>query len=112
MPTCAWARPVRTCFHRWKNQWRKIEAGQDLTHSERADVWLSRLNAFQAARDVIRSLYDLVGGSAVYGEKSCLDRALRDVETMCQHIVGQRKGLESVGSLLLDSQSEPEFVLL
>jgi alkylation response protein AidB-like acyl-CoA dehydrogenase len=99
-------------FSSLEHQWRKIEAGEVLTRQERADVWLSRLNAFQAARDVIRTLYDLVGGSAVYGEKSCLDRALRDVETMCQHVTGQRKGLESVGGLLLDLESEPEFVLL
>jgi hypothetical protein len=64
-------------------------------------VWLARTNAFQTARRVVTSLYDLVGGSAVYARKSPFDRHLRDLQTMAQHIVAQTKGWEAVGSLLL-----------
>jgi alkylation response protein AidB-like acyl-CoA dehydrogenase len=84
-----------------ETQWRKIVANEPLTNQERADVWLSRLNAFQECREIVRSLYDVVGGSAIYTYRSSLDRSLRDMETMCQHFVGQRRELSVAGGLLL-----------
>lgn len=83
--------------------WAALEAGRPLTVRERSDVWLSRTNAFQASRDVARLLFDAVGGGAIY--RGPFDRFLRDSETMCQHVVGQRKGFEWVGQLLLDPES-------
>ena len=82
--------------------WDRYDAGEVPTTEERAAGWLSRTNAFQSARQVVRLLYDVIGGSAVYGRQTPFDRYLRDAETMCQHVVGQRKGLELVGAMLLD----------
>jgi hypothetical protein len=48
-------------------------------------------------------LFDTVGGSAIYTRKNPFDRWLRDAETWCQHILVQRRTLESVGGLLLHS---------
>ncbi|MDH3642027.1 MAG: acyl-CoA dehydrogenase family protein [Gammaproteobacteria bacterium] len=93
-------------FATLENQWRKIERDEPLSAAERADLWFSRLNAFQSARKIVRSLYDIVGGNAIYTGKHTLDRALRDVETMCQHIVGQRRELSTVGGLLLNPEDE------
>lgn len=97
-------------------QWQKIEQGKALSKKERVDVWASRLNAFQTARDVVRLLYDTVGGSAIYAnslqKKRPLDRALRDTQTMCQHLVGQYKTLEMSGALLLgESDTSPHVML-
>ncbi len=50
---------------------------------ERADFWLSRVNVAQAAREVIRKLYDVVGGAAIYSRQNPFDLALRDAETWC-----------------------------
>jgi alkylation response protein AidB-like acyl-CoA dehydrogenase len=83
-------------------QWARLEAGEPLTKKERADVWLSRMHASQAARDVARALYDLVGASSIYRRRAPFDRFLRDSETMCQHLVAQEKGYELVGAMLLD----------
>ena len=88
-------------FSSLETQWKKLERGEQLTERERANVWLSRLNAFQSAREVVTLLYDTVGGSAIYAQKGPLDRALRDMNTMCQHLVGQHKTTEGVGALLL-----------
>lgn len=88
-------------FTSLERQWKKLEAGDELTVEERADVWLSRTNAFQTGRQIVADLYDTIGGSAVYSDKSPFDRHLRDMQTACQHIVGQKKPLEGVGSLLL-----------
>jgi len=88
-------------FTSLEEQWRKIEQGEPLTAEERADAWLSRTNAFQAGRKVVSLLYDTIGGSAIYSERSPFDRHLRDMQTACQHAVAQTKGWEGVGSLLL-----------
>jgi len=81
-------------------QWEKLEADVELTKTERANVWLSRTNAFQSARRVVQLMY----GSAIYSRKSPLDRHLRDIETICQHIVAQTRGWETVGAMLLDAE--------
>lgn len=83
-------------------QWDALAEGRPLTKKERADVWMSRTTCFQSSRDVCRTIYDLIGGGAVYGARGPFDRQLRDAETMCQHIVGQEKGFETVGAMLFD----------
>ena len=72
----------------------------------------TRINVGQAAREVIRMLYDAVGGSAIYSKKNPFDLALRDAETWCQHLAVQRRTLEWVGGLLLKSDGPPPFPLL
>ena len=67
-------------------------------------LWINS-NADVARRQITRLLYDAVGGSAIYSAKSPLDRHLRDMQTACQHIAGQAKGLEAVGALLLGGDS-------
>jgi hypothetical protein len=52
-------------------------------------------------------LYDAVGGSAIYSRKGPFDRALRDAETWCQHVVVQRRTLEHIGAMLLKSGGSP-----
>lgn len=99
-------------FDALSTQWDRLEAHEPLTKKERADVWLSRTNAFQSAREVTRIVFDLIGGGAVYGKRGPFDRYLRDVETMCQHIVGQEKGFEMVGAMLLDPQGASIHPLL
>jgi alkylation response protein AidB-like acyl-CoA dehydrogenase len=93
-------------------QWRCLEQNTPLSKNERGDVWLSRLNAFQAAREIASMFYDTVGADAIYTKKSVLDRAIRDTNTMCQHVVGQKKGLEDVGALLLDAVDGPGSPML
>ena len=88
-----------------EREWARLEQNEQPTVRERADAWLSRVNAAQAARDIVRMLYDAVGSAAIYSKRSPLDRALRDAETFCQHIVSQRKTLEMVGAMLLNADT-------
>ncbi len=88
-------------FSTLERQWTKLEAGEDLTPDERAEVALARTNAFQAGRDVVSLMYDTIGGSAIYSKKSPFDRHMRDMQTACQHLVAQHKSWEGAGSLLL-----------
>jgi alkylation response protein AidB-like acyl-CoA dehydrogenase len=88
-------------FDAMEREWVRLERHEEPTVRERADAWLSRVNAAQTARDIIRMLYDATGSAAIYAERGPLDRALRDAETFCQHIVAQRKSLEMIGGMLL-----------
>jgi len=97
-------------FESFATQWAKLEAGGEPNAQERSSVMLARMNAFQASRDVVSLMYDTVGGTAVYAEKTPLDRHLRDVSTMCQHTMGQRKVREWVGQLLLTGTSDAPFL--
>lgn len=93
-------------FAALETQWTMLDKDQELTLEVRRDVWLSRLNAFQRARDIARLLYDVVGGSAIYSQNGPYDRGVRDTETMCQHLVGQLRTLEDVGGMLLNSDNK------
>jgi len=90
-------------FSAMAREWARLEKNEQPSVRERADAWLSRVNAAQAARDIIRMLYDAVGSAAIYSERGPLDRALRDAETFCQHIVAQRRTLEMIGAMLLNA---------
>jgi alkylation response protein AidB-like acyl-CoA dehydrogenase len=92
-------------FSAMEREWACLEKNETPSVRERADAWLSRVNAAQAARDIIRMLYDAAGSAAIYSDRSPLDRALRDAETFCQHIVAQRKTLAMVGAMLLNADT-------
>jgi alkylation response protein AidB-like acyl-CoA dehydrogenase len=92
-------------FDALERLWVCLERGDEPDASVRAHVWLSRTTAFQNARRAVQDLYDAVGGSAIYVRKSPLDRQLRDIQTICQHIAAQKKGWEPVGQLLLGGSS-------
>jgi indole-3-acetate monooxygenase len=91
-------------------QWARLERGEPLTPKERADTFLARQHAFQTARRVVTLMYDTIGGAAVYA-KNPFDRHLRDINTACQHIVGQQKTLESPGGLLLGVEDRANRML-
>ena len=53
--------------------------------------------------DVVQLVYKAAGGGAVY-QKGPLDRCLRDVLTMNQHVIGTLRTYEMAGRLLLGLQ--------
>jgi hypothetical protein len=73
-----------------ERHWRRLDAREPLTEKDSTDLALSRVNSAQAARQTIRSLYDAVGSAAIYAERGPFDRALRDIDTLCQHFAVQR----------------------
>jgi len=61
---------------------------------------LAMLNAFDASAQAVHLVFKARGGTAVYAE-STLDRRLRDVLTMNQHVVVTLKSYEMAGRTLL-----------
>jgi len=81
----------------------------DLSPDERIATALARTNAMRTARDIVRRLYDLLASTSIY-KPSPMDRWLRDLETMCQHVMAQDKVIQSCGAHLLGGT--PEFPLV
>ncbi|WP_035739233.1 acyl-CoA dehydrogenase family protein [Glycomyces arizonensis] len=78
----------------------------DLTDDQRIATMLPRVNSFRAARRIISRLYDLLATGAIY-RPNPMDRWLRDITTMCQHIVVQDQIVQSAGAYLLGG--DPQF---
>jgi indole-3-acetate monooxygenase len=91
-------------------EWEKVQAGSALTLDERAQTVLARVNAFRAARRVVQRLFDLVATTSIY-KPSPMDRWMRDVNTMCQHVMAQDQVVQSAGAHLLGGTPHNPFIL-
>ncbi|MFJ9691393.1 acyl-CoA dehydrogenase family protein [Kitasatospora sp. NPDC101183] len=90
--------------------WARLVANEPVRPQERAIAALARYNAFRTARDIASDLYDLVGGDSIYSQRTPLDRRLRDLTTICQHVVGQDLILDWSGELLLGGMPDTPFI--
>lgn len=78
--------------------WTTVEAGGTPTMRQRAALGGSYVHVFRSCREAVQTLYDALGTSAIY--RSCpLDRHLRDLLTIAQHVLAQPKMLEPIGQL-------------
>jgi alkylation response protein AidB-like acyl-CoA dehydrogenase len=67
---------------------------------QRADVWSAAHHAAFTARDAVRAACDVAGSPSLY-VKSPLERAIRDVQAVTQHIILKDAWLEDVGRVPL-----------
>ncbi|MGI5350695.1 acyl-CoA dehydrogenase family protein [Streptomyces sp. CA-250714] len=94
-----------------EHRWERLASGvtlSELTPDERIATMLTRLAAMRGARDIVRRLYDLLATAAIY-KPSPMDRWLRDMETMCQHVMAQDQIIQSAGAFVLGGR--PRFPL-
>jgi len=80
--------------------WTDTATTKQITDATRASVRLASTHAARAAKRVVDTAYHLGGGTALYS-KSPLQRCLRDVNTMTQHIMVAEPTLRPVGRILL-----------
>jgi len=84
--------------------WATLDAGDTPTPEQRAALAGSYAHTFRTCRGAVSLLYEEVGSQSVY--RSCpLDRHLRDLMTISQHIMGQTRMLEMAGALWLGQPS-------
>ena len=89
--------------------WAILQAGDIPTLQERAALGGCYVHTFRACLEAVQLLYETVGSTAIY--RTCpLDRHLRDLITIGQHILAQTKLLEVVGGMWFGV--EPENPLL
>ncbi|GIH72485.1 acyl-CoA dehydrogenase family protein [Sphaerimonospora thailandensis] len=90
--------------------WDRLASGVEPAPDERAAAVLARTNSFRVARSIVTRMVDLVATAAIY-RPSPLDRWLRDLTTMCQHVIAQDQVIQSAGAHLLGGVPQNPFSL-
>lgn len=92
--------------------WETLLAGEQVTFEERTDLLLAAANATRSAAAAVDTVYTLAGATANY-RRSPLQRALRDIHALTQHIGTAPHQYESAGRMLLGLQPlQPPLILL
>jgi alkylation response protein AidB-like acyl-CoA dehydrogenase len=89
--------------------WEALRSEGRLSHELRLHVSLSRVNAFQTARDVAQLMMDTAGSSAIFAS-SPLDRLLRDAITVRTHLAVQERLMERVAALAVGEEPDVPFL--
>jgi len=80
--------------------WDTLVSGREPTPTQVARFTTTHTYVVGACVDVVQLVFKAAGGTAVY-QKGPLDRCLRDVLTMNQHVVGTIRTYEMAGRLML-----------
>ncbi|HVA69299.1 MAG TPA: acyl-CoA dehydrogenase family protein [Candidatus Binataceae bacterium] len=80
--------------------WDTLLAGGTITHPIRARLLLALTNAYTQCREAVDLLYHVAGGVAVYSSAP-LDRMLRDIHTIGQHVIVSPMSYEVAGRVML-----------
>ena len=89
--------------------WEALQSTGGLSRELRLHIALSRVNAFQMARDVTQLMMDTAGSSSIY-TSSPLDRLLRDAITVRTHIAVQDRLMEQIAALAVDEDPPMAFL--
>ena len=80
--------------------WDRLVTGDQPTLEQRAALAGSFVHTLQTCRDAVRLVYEEIGSQSVY--RACpLDRHLRDLVTIAQHLMGQTRMREMAGAMWL-----------
>jgi indole-3-acetate monooxygenase len=85
--------------------WETLEAGREVSLRQRVDFQLVHTQVFAMCTEAVELIYKARGGSAVY-TGNVLDRCLRDIVTMNQHVVNSLRVYATGGRLLLGLPAE------
>ena len=91
--------------------WDAMRRRAEVTIAERADVLLAASNATRSAATAVDIVYTAAGATANY-RRSPLQRALRDIHAVTQHIATAPSQYESAGRMLMGLQPLSTRILL
>jgi alkylation response protein AidB-like acyl-CoA dehydrogenase len=86
--------------------WGMVQAGTPVTPEQQGLLRIAATHATTAAANAVDRMYTAAGGSAVFAS-SPLQRFLRDVHAITQHLFVAPPTYEMLGKLLLDVDTEP-----
>lgn len=91
--------------------WRAAQApsGEPVSVALRTALRLAATHATRTAADVVRAMYDLGGGSAIYDDAP-LQRRFRDAHAATAHFQVNAATWELCGRLLLDQPTDPTML--
>jgi alkylation response protein AidB-like acyl-CoA dehydrogenase len=85
--------------------WDAAQGEEPVPVTHRNDLRLAATHAVRTSADVVRSLYDLAGGTAIYDD-SPLQRRFRDAHTATAHFQVNAASRETPGRILLGQETE------
>jgi alkylation response protein AidB-like acyl-CoA dehydrogenase len=88
-----------------ESAWRAAQLDEPVPAELRNDLRLAATHAVQTSADVVRSMYDLGGGTAIYDD-SPLQRRFRDAHTATAHFQVNVTSLQLPGRILLGQPSD------
>jgi alkylation response protein AidB-like acyl-CoA dehydrogenase len=88
-----------------ESAWQAAEDGPEVPLAARTRLRLAATHGARVSADVVRSMYDLAGGSAIY-DGAPLQRRLRDAFTATAHFQVNEASRELPGRILLGHASE------
>jgi alkylation response protein AidB-like acyl-CoA dehydrogenase len=80
--------------------WSDVQAGRSPDARQLAVARLARINAIAASAQAVDLVYDAGGGSSIYATNP-LERCLRDIRTIGQHVSMATANYEVIGRVLL-----------
>jgi alkylation response protein AidB-like acyl-CoA dehydrogenase len=85
--------------------WRAAQGDEPVSVALRNELRLAATHAVRASSEVVRSMYDLGGGTAIY-DASPLQRRFRDAHTATAHFQVNEASLQLPGRILLGQPAE------
>src|SRR3954447_20887 len=85
--------------------WQASQGGERVSVETRNRLRLAATHAVQTSADVVRDMYDLAGGTAIY-DSSPLQRRFRDAYTATAHFQVNEASRELPGRILLDQPAD------
>ena len=108
MPRRASARPAPSCTTRWRTAWHAAEQSRPVTLRESAILRLASVHATKAACEAVELAYHAAGSVSLF-DASPLQRALRDIHAVRQHMMVADRYRQDVGRVLLGLEPQESF---
>ncbi len=89
--------------------WQEVCATAEISDRRRAHLRLAITFVHQECLKVMTDLYAISGSAALYTERSSLDRRLRDMHAMNQHVVLGKSNYAAAARLLLGQEPRAPF---
>jgi alkylation response protein AidB-like acyl-CoA dehydrogenase len=92
-----------------ESAWQGAQGDEPASVALRSGLRLAATHAVRTSADIVTSMYDLAGGSAIYDD-SALQRRFRDAHTATAHFQVNEASRELPGRILLGQPADPSML--
>jgi indole-3-acetate monooxygenase len=103
-----WAK-ITYLYEQTSQVWQQLVSGGRPSPVDTGRYTIAYINAYRSCREAVDQLYCLAGAAAVF-MTSPLDRLLRDMHTMAQHMLAGPISFEMAGRMLLGAEPVRMFI--
>ena len=89
--------------------WQEVCDTGEISDANRVNLRLAITHVHQECQEVVERLYAVAGSAALYSERSTLDRRLRDIHAMNQHVVLGASNYAAAARVLLGDEPRAPF---